>query len=76
MTNEVFAPVVEKIVTRTAGISAKLMSVYENPADVVIWFTSPQDCLSGEKPVNLMMTESGWMEIHNEVQRLIDSVHV
>lgn len=76
MINEIFGPVLEKIVTRTAGIAAKLAIVYENPADVVIWFTSPQDCLSGEKPVSLMMTESGWMEVHNEVQRLVDSVHV
>lgn len=74
--SDLFAPAVEKIVWRTAGMAAKLAKIYDNPADVVTWFVSPQDCLSGEKPVNLMMTETGWIEVHDEVQRLVDSVHV
>lgn len=74
--NDLFAPAIEKIVERTAGMAAQLSDFYSNPADVVTWFLSPQVALDGQRPVDLMKSDSGWMQVHCEVQRLRDSTHI
>lgn len=57
-------------------MAAQLADFYANPAEVVTWFLSPQIMLDGQRPVDLMQSETGWMQVHNEIQRLRDSTHV
>lgn len=74
--SDLFSPAVEKIVQRPAGMAAQLSELYDNPSDVVQWFLSPQLMLEGQRPVDLMQSDNGWMQVHAEIQRLRDSSYV
>lgn len=66
---------IETTLQHCVRVAAALGEFYE-PQDVAQWFTESQPLLQDRRPVDLIQTEGGWLELLAAVQRLRDGAYL
>jgi len=67
----------EKVIVliRTAQVKQRLMRVY-TAKEAEHWIHSPQRLLEGSRPIDLLSTDAGYMEVDTVIDRLLSDTYL
>lgn len=67
----------EKVIVlmRTAALKSRLLSLY-TPKQADQWMHAPQRLLEGSRPIDLLSNTSGYLEVDNVIDRLLNDIYL
>lgn len=67
-----FTPEESERLLRLASLAAKASSVFTTPERIHLWFTTPNQQLGGDTPLNYAKTSIGADEVDRVLERILD----
>lgn len=67
----------EKVIVlmRIASLKERLLDLY-TPRQADEWINAPQKLLSGQRPIDMLSTMGGYLEVDNVVDQILSGTHI